>query len=62
MTGKRTETVCLGHDTAGIIRETDRGFECFDPAGKYLFTDTTLGGARKALYQHAVGQAGREPA
>jgi hypothetical protein len=62
MTSKRTESVSFGHETIGTIRETDRGFECFDASGAYLFTDPTLAGARKALYRRAVEQAGGDAA
>jgi hypothetical protein len=48
------ETVSFGHDIAGTIRETDRGFELFGPDGKYLHTEMTLQAARKALYERAT--------
>jgi hypothetical protein len=47
----RTETVSVGHDLAGTINQTDRGFELFGADGKYLHTETTIQSARRALYE-----------
>ena len=57
---RRTETVSFGHETVGTIRETSRGFECFDRDGKYLFTDPTLAGARKAIFKRHKDRAMEE--
>lgn len=46
----RDEVVSAGHETIGKIIETPRGFECWDGAGQYLFTEVTLAGARKAIF------------
>ena len=51
MTQRRSETVSFGHDLAGTIDQTDRGFELFDADGKYLFTEPTIQAARRALYE-----------
>lgn len=59
MTGRRTETVSLGTLHLGTIRETDRGFETFGPDDKYLLTEVTIAGARRALFQHSKDH--REP-
>jgi hypothetical protein len=50
------ETVSAGTETIGRIVLRDRGYECFDPDGKYLFCDPTLAGARKALFQRHKDQ------
>jgi hypothetical protein len=55
MASKRTESVSFGHDLAGSINETDRGFELFDAEGRYLHTEQTIQGARRALYERNRG-------
>lgn len=53
-----SESVNFGHDLAGTIRQTDRAFEVFGPANEYLFSDTSLSGARRRLYErHRDGVA-----
>ncbi|MGV8830438.1 MAG: hypothetical protein ACOH2N_00560 [Devosia sp.] len=51
MTPRRTETVSVGHELAGSINQTDRGFELFDADGKYVHTEPTIQAARRALYE-----------
>ncbi|MGB3338279.1 MAG: hypothetical protein WBA73_13985 [Devosia sp.] len=63
MTPRRTETISVGHELAGTINQTDRGFELFDAKGKYLHTQPTIQAARKALFElHRDGERGLEEA
>ena len=55
----RTETVTLGHDYAGKVFVTERGFEAFGPNDEYLATFPTIQSARKALFElHRDSQQG----
>jgi hypothetical protein len=54
---RRTETISVGHDLAGTINETDRGFELFDADGKYIHTEPTIQAARRALFERHQRQA-----
>lgn len=54
----KSESVSFGHDLAGTINQTPRGFEIFDADGKYLHTEMSLQAARRALYERAAGQVG----
>jgi hypothetical protein len=49
-----SETVSIGHDVAGTINQTTRGFELFGADGKYLHTEVTIQAARKAFYERAT--------
>jgi len=59
----RTETVTLGHDYAGKVHVTDRGFETFGPSDEYVATFPTIQSARKALFElHRDSQQGLKSA
>lgn len=59
----KSENVTCGRDCVGRIILTDRGFEIFDAADRYIFTCTTLPEARRALFErHRNESADREGA
>lgn len=58
MNQRRSEVVSLGHHTIGRINETDRGFECFGADDRYMHTEPTLAGARKAIFQRHKDEQG----
>ena len=54
---RKSEDVTNGHIVIGRIVQSDRGFECFGPDGKYWFCDPTLAGARKAVFERPCSHA-----
>ena len=51
MTARHSEVVSLDHERIGRINQTDRGFELFDANDRYMHTEVTLAGTRKAIFE-----------